>query len=172
MGDQKKYKILLRTENQVISADDQQNLFEAFTMAGIMIRSDCGGAGRCGKCRVRIVDSGKTEGSPPDELERQLISAEDSGREFRLACRMKIESDMTVEIPDSSRFIPEVVAKPATQQLLDEALAARGNSQSTLKGYGLAVDLGTTTIGVYLCDLAGLQTCLICRPTPSSRTYS
>ncbi|MCP3954966.1 MAG: DUF4445 domain-containing protein, partial [Desulfobacterales bacterium] len=86
-----------------------------------------------------------------------LISKEDSGRGFRLACRVNIKSDMTVEIPDRSRFIPEVVAKPATQQLLDEALADRGNSQRTLKGYGLAVDLGTTTIGVYLCDLTRLK---------------
>ncbi len=157
MSDPKKYKILLRTENQVISADDQQSLFEALTMAGIMIRSDCGGVGRCRKCRVRIMDAGKATDSSLDELAQGLISEEDSGRGFHLACRVKIESDMTVEIPDSSRFIPEVVAKPATKQLIDEALAARGNSRDTMKGYGLAVDLGTTTIGVYLCDLTRLK---------------
>ncbi|MBW2657672.1 MAG: DUF4445 domain-containing protein [Deltaproteobacteria bacterium] len=157
MSDPEKHKILLLPENQRISADDQQSLFEALTMAGIMIRSDCGGAGRCGKCSIRIIDVGKTSGCPPDELEQCLISEEDLGSGFRLACRMKIESAMTVEIPDSSRFIPEVVAKPTTQQLLDEALAFRGNDQSTLKGYGLAVDLGTTTIGVYLCDLSLLK---------------
>jgi uncharacterized 2Fe-2S/4Fe-4S cluster protein (DUF4445 family) len=157
MSDPENRKIRLLSENQLVSAADQQSLFEALTMAGIMIRSDCGGAGRCGKCCVRVVEAEKTAGSPPDELERRLMSKEDSGRGFRLACRVKIESDMTVEIPDSSRFIPEVVAKPATQQLLDEALAVRGNGQGTLKGYGLAVDLGTTTIGVYLCDLARLK---------------
>ena len=157
MSDPEKKKILLLPENQLVSADDQQSLFEALTMAGIMIRSDCGGAGRCGKCSVRIVDTEKTADCPPDELEQHLISKKDLERGFRLACRVKIKSDMTVEIPDSSRFIPEVVAKPATQQLLDEALAAIGNSQSTLKGYGLAVDLGTTTIGVYLCDLSRLK---------------
>ena len=157
MSDPEKKKILLLPENQLISADDQQSLFEALTMAGIMIRSDCGGAGRCGKCSVRIVNAGKTGDYPPDELERHLISEKDLGRGFRLACRVKIESDMTVEIPDSSRFIPEVVAKPATQQLLDEALAVREDGQRTLKGYGLAVDLGTTTIGVYLCDLSLLK---------------
>jgi len=157
MSDPEKKKILLLPENQLVSADDQQSLFEALTMAGIMIRSDCGGEGRCGKCSVRIVDAGKTADCPPDELEQRLISEKDLGRGFRLACRVKIESDMTVEIPDSSRFIPEVVAKPATQHLLDEALAVRGNGRSTLKGYGLAVDLGTTTIGVYLCNLSRLK---------------
>ena len=85
MGDPKKHKIRLLPENQLVSADDQQNLFEALTMAGIMIRSDCGGAGRCGKCRVRIVDAEKTTDSPPDELAKGLISKEDSGRGFRLA---------------------------------------------------------------------------------------
>lgn len=145
-GRPEKFKIRLLPENQLISADDQQSLFEALTMADIMIRSDCGGAGRCGKCSVRVVDAEKTANSPPDELEQQLISEKDSGRGFRLACRVKIKSDMTVEIPDSSRFIPEVVAKPATQQLLDEALAVRGNGQSTLKGYGLAVDRGSSAL--------------------------
>ena len=157
MSNPEKKKILLLPENQLVSADDQQSLFEALTMAGIMIRSDCGGAGRCGKCSVRIVDAEKTADCPPDELEQHLISEKDLGRGFRLACRVKIESDMTVKIPDSSRFIPEVVAKPATQQLLDEALTVRGDGQSTLKGYGLAVDLGTTTIGVYLFDLSLLK---------------
>jgi len=103
------------------------------------------------------VDAEKTADCSPDELEQHLISEKDLERGSRLACRVKIESDMTVEIPDSSRFIPEVVAKPATQQLLDEALAVLGNGKSTLNGYGLAVDLGTTTIGVYLCDLSGLK---------------
>ena len=157
MSDLEKHKILLLPENQLISADDKQSLFEGLTMAGIMLRSDCGGAGRCGKCSVRIVNSGKTTDCPPDELEQHLISEKDLGLGFRLACRVKMQSDLTVEIPDSSRFIPEVVAKPATQQLLDEALAVRGDGQSTLKGYGLAVDLGTTTIGVYLCDLSLLK---------------
>ena len=42
MSDPENKKILLLPENQLVSADDQQSLFEALTMAGIMIRSDCG----------------------------------------------------------------------------------------------------------------------------------
>ncbi len=86
------------------------------------------------------MDAEKTADYPPDELERHLIYEKDLGCGFRLACRVGIECDMMVEFPESSRFIPEVVAKPATQQLLDEALAVRGIGESPLKGYLDAMD--------------------------------
>jgi len=68
MSDPEKHKILLLPENQRISADDQQSLFEALTMAGIMIRSDCGGAGRCGKCSARTAGAQAVAGNAASEL--------------------------------------------------------------------------------------------------------
>ena len=103
---------------------------------------------------MRIIDAEEKADYRPDEAEKRLIPGKDLRHGIRLACRLKIKSDLTVEIPADSRFIPEVVAKPATRELLSRALSARKPATVPSEGYGLAVDLGTTTIGIYLCDLA------------------
>lgn len=151
------HKIVIQPDNCSFTVDDGQSLLEALTQSGILLQSDCGGAGRCGKCQVRVIDAEKKEDFQLDEVELSRIPEQDLAHGFRLACRLKIKSDLTVEIPASSRFIQEVVAKPATRELLTMALAARGPARSSSAGYGLAVDLGTTTIGVYLCDLAQIE---------------
>ena len=154
MSGSKKYKIFLLPENRFISSEAGQSLIEALNRAGILLQSDCGGTGRCGKCQVRIIEAEEKADYRPDEAEQRLIPGQDLRYGIRLACRLKIKSDLTVEIPADSRFIPEVVAKPATCELISKALAARKPAPVPSEGYGLAVDLGTTTIGVYLCNLA------------------
>lgn len=154
MSDSKKHKIFLLPENHFISSDTGQSFIEALNRAGILLQSDCGGSGRCGKCQVRIIDAEEKADYRPDEAEQRLIARQDLRHGIRLACRLKIKSDLTAEIPADSRFIPEVVAKPATHELISKALAARKPASVPSEGYGLAVDLGTTTIGIYLCNLA------------------
>jgi Uncharacterized metal-binding protein len=56
-------------------------IMQAAAEAGIELEGPCGGKGTCGKCRVKIIDKGKEERV--------------------LACRTKIEADMTVEIPNA-----------------------------------------------------------------------
>lgn len=149
-----RHKIIIHPENCSFAVNEGQSLLEALTRYGILLQSDCGGAGRCGKCQVRIVSGEEKADCPPDENEPIRNAQQDLTHEFRLACQLKIKNDLSVEIPVGSRFIPEVVAKPVTRELLRQVLAARELSNSSSEGYGLAVDLGTTTIGVYLCDLA------------------
>lgn len=57
-------------------------IMQAAAEAGIELEGPCGGKGTCSKCRVKIIDKGKEE-------------------ECVLACRTKIEADMTVEIPNT-----------------------------------------------------------------------
>ncbi len=153
MKPSKKHKIIIRPENYSFTVYEGQSLLEALTRSGILLQSDCGGAGRCGKCQVRVVSAEEKADCRPDDVEQRLIPEEDLRHGIRLACRLKISSDLNVEIPVGSRFIPEVVAKPATRELLSRALVAREAARDHSEGYGLAVDLGTTTIGVYLCDM-------------------
>jgi len=149
----KKHKIVIRPENYSFEVYEGQGLLEALTRFGILLQSDCGGAGLCGKCQVKVVNAEEKTDYRPDDVEQRLIPEKDLRHGIRLACRLKISSDLNMEIPSSSRFIPEVVAKPATRELLSSALGAREAAGNPPEGYGLAVDLGTTTIGVYLCDM-------------------
>ncbi len=153
MKPSKKHKIVIHPENYSFTVYEGQSLIEALTQNGILLQSDCGGAGRCGKCRVRLVSAEEKANCLPDDVEQRFTPEEDLKHGIRLACRLKITSDLSVEIPVGSRFKPEVVAKPATHELLSKALLAREAARDHSEGYGIAVDLGTTTIGVYLCDM-------------------
>jgi len=76
-------------------------LFDALSDAGLAVRSECGGKGTCGKCRVVIKDrsSCASVGNLKAELARSELK---SG--YRLACGCKLVSDATVYIPEESRL--------------------------------------------------------------------
>jgi uncharacterized 2Fe-2S/4Fe-4S cluster protein (DUF4445 family) len=135
----KAYEIVLLASDRHLNAVEGQTLFEALARSGIALRSECGGKGLCGKCLVgvRREDPGG-EGSP-----------DAPGRPFSLveclACQTPVRWDLAVHIPPTSLASAEVIEKPTR-------LRAVPSSPVTAPGYGLAVDLGTTTIAVFLCD--------------------
>jgi len=64
--------------------------------AGIDIMHRCGGNARCTTCRVQIVAG---DPSPMAELERDRLAREESlGPDIRLACQIRVESDLTVRV--------------------------------------------------------------------------
>jgi uncharacterized 2Fe-2S/4Fe-4S cluster protein (DUF4445 family) len=77
----------------------ETNLLDAARQAGIGLRSVCGGAGTCGRCRVVIV-SGKV--SPPVQADRKFLSPREVASGKRLACRCLVRSDLKVQVPKGS----------------------------------------------------------------------
>ncbi|MBE0585068.1 MAG: DUF4445 domain-containing protein, partial [Desulfofustis sp.] len=67
---------------------------------------------------------------------------------------VSIDTDLTVSIPFSSRYQVELISKDFDNALL-HLPPSPGTAPGTAadNGYGLAVDLGTTTIGLSLCAL-------------------
>jgi len=86
-------KIKIFPENIVIEAKSQ-NLLSALNEGGIYINSTCGGAGTCGKCRVKILKGKYAEEENPFKKQKGVV----------LACKTKILSDLEIEIPPSSRI--------------------------------------------------------------------
>lgn len=75
-------------------------VFEAAKEAGVGIRSECGGVGSCGKCRVIIRNSDAV--SEVTEAERRHLSRSEIDSCFRLACQTRILRNTTVMIlPES-----------------------------------------------------------------------
>jgi uncharacterized 2Fe-2S/4Fe-4S cluster protein (DUF4445 family) len=141
--------IEIRVDDRIIRAEKGASLLEAMVAAGLLLRSDCGGRGRCGKCMVRVESAAAGGLSEPDEAERRSLGDERLPTGHRLACRASVYGAVSVEIPAESRLAPEVVQKglPALLSLP----AAR--SRPPESAWGIAVDVGTTTVAVYLCDL-------------------
>jgi uncharacterized 2Fe-2S/4Fe-4S cluster protein (DUF4445 family) len=70
------------------------SILQAALKAGIAVGSECGGTGKCGKCRV-IVKRGSSV-SPVSEVERRLLSDEELAGGIRLACQTLVLGDASV----------------------------------------------------------------------------
>lgn len=120
-----------------LPAQAGQTILAALQEAGcVEVDAPCGGNGTCGKCLIEV-SGGVT---PPTEDERSRLPA---GTDLRLACRCIIQGDCTVR--------PAVLASGAV-------VASEGRTVSfppaPRKGLGAAVDIGTTTVVLYLYDLS------------------
>jgi uncharacterized 2Fe-2S/4Fe-4S cluster protein (DUF4445 family) len=122
------------------------SLLDALRSGAVAVDSECGGRGTCGECRVRFL-----EGTPAPTVEDEaLLSPEDLVAGWRLACQTFLAADCRVAIPQRVAR-----AKRGKIRILAEATAepqARAGAQRRA-GYGIAVDVGTTTVVCYLMDL-------------------
>ena len=140
-------------QHQISLADGQLSFsvaegittLEALIDKMIFVRNDCGGKGVCGKCAVVVKNAGL-----PDPIEQRHFSADDLARGTRLACRLIIDRDLNLEVPAASLVSAEIIKKPALNLPASYTPTIPTNTDSR---FGAAIDLGTTTIGVYLCDL-------------------
>ena len=90
-------------------------LLSAAVSAGLPLSAPCGGHGRCGKCKVQILEG---ECHPPEDRERQVLSTEELTSGTRLACQATVASDLRVWVaPDQ-----EVIGKKPLEDALLQGL--------------------------------------------------
>ena len=147
-----KHIIRVLPDNIEIHTGEDHSILEALIGAGLFLRTDCGGKGGCGKCRVRLVAGTSKYAAGPDESEIKILGKSELSEGVRLACRLSVSGDITLEIPETSRLSAEV-AKKGLPTLFDKLADIKQPDSTGSKTYGVAVDLGTTTIAVYLCRL-------------------
>ncbi|MHC4432276.1 MAG: ASKHA domain-containing protein [Planctomycetota bacterium] len=127
----KHFNVILRPDGKQISIHEGATLLDAAAQAGIILNTVCGGRGTCRKCLAYL---------DPD------------GRQV-LACQCRIGSDVAATIPPESRFFE--------QRILANGLETREKTQPDIYEeyspaeaiFGLAVDLGTTTVVAKLIDM-------------------
>lgn len=224
-----KHRVCFLPAVQCSEVDEGVTLREAARLLGVGIETICGGQAVCGKCKVRVLESGHGQdvASRADHL--SALSAEEqryaARRQLRpgerLSCQAYVRGDVVVYVPEESRVGRPIVLKsagdrhcdilptihkyyvvPAAASMEDpvgdwerltatlerqfglarlsiDAHALRQLSRTLREGkgavtvtvwsgrevlrvetgysegvYGLAVDLGTTTMAAFLCDLA------------------
>jgi uncharacterized 2Fe-2S/4Fe-4S cluster protein (DUF4445 family) len=95
--------IVFEPEGRQVTVSPGTTILQATSEAGVRIRSECGGRGVCGKCRVIIEDQrGLNELT---ENETALLTHEELRSGYRLACRSTISrysGKLTVVIPKES----------------------------------------------------------------------
>jgi len=148
---QDKIELTLLPENRRIQIQKSQSILEALINAGVLLRADCGGKGKCGKCRIQISDEHRNQVSPPTEVETRALGEKNLQTGIRFACQVWASSDIAISIPAQTLLAPEVAQKGPT--LIPSLKPVKEEAPGTPEAFGIAIDLGTTTIAAYLCDL-------------------
>jgi uncharacterized 2Fe-2S/4Fe-4S cluster protein (DUF4445 family) len=146
-------------------------LLAAARQAEVLVEAPCGALGTCGKCKVRVL-----EGTVSQVATRHRLAADETAAGWVLACAVQATGDLLVEVPPPAagqalritthghttavpiapfvrkKFLPEhnvtVVVDRGSRVL------AREPGDATANCFGLAVDIGTTTLVVTLVELA------------------
>ena len=134
-------------------------ILEFARMAGVKINAECGGIGTCGKCIVRI-EEGEENLSPLTPAEKNFNLKENE----RLACQAHIlrdRSDIVVYVKNFGEY--EILKYGMEREVplcplyyrTGNSVFRDGNKVDRYRGkvYGIAVDIGTTTIVMDLVDL-------------------
>ena len=118
-----------------------ENLLQYIRKKNIRIPALCAGNGSCGSCRIRIAASAGV--SVPSKREREVFSREELEQGWRLACLQRPAGPVRIEIPDYREEDFEILAgRPDTEEKPQPG-----------HRYGIALDLGTTTLALALTDL-------------------
>lgn len=111
--------VYMQPQGIAVQAPGGSNLLQVLARAGFMPDAPCGGNGICGKCLITV------------------------NGESMLACRVTVEQDLYVQLPDRVRM-----------QILMEGHRSAARSGMRADGAALAFDIGTTTVVCYLLECA------------------
>ena len=134
----KKIKVSIEYKNNNVTLETLKGkqLKGLLADAALEASYPCGGVGRCGKCKVRFI-----EGAPsPNTLDKSFLSEKEIAQGVRLLCRCSLEADCKVRIDGVESSEEDIVAETAKSSF----------SEKKYDRYGIAVDIGTTTIAAAL----------------------
>nr|WP_320120437.1 ASKHA domain-containing protein [uncultured Marinifilum sp.] len=102
-----------------------ESLLSILQAEQIQVASPCGGNGTCGKCKVKVDEEGEV-----------------------LACSYYPKKDIHVRIPENSNQ-----AQVLSSNLLLNELQTDKQKSNSINEYGLAIDIGTTSVVFYWLNL-------------------
>ncbi len=164
--------IYFKEQDQHVQAAEDTTILQAARDAGIIVESPCDGVGTCGKCKVQVEGP---EGSFLSEEAHFQMPPELTAQGYVLACHTKVYGDITVIAPNTASqnktlkilsegesfsysidpYIKKVYAAPKDKTfiLAGKQKVGEEDGDTTDKFYGLAIDIGTTTLVTALIDM-------------------
>lgn len=127
------HRIILQPGGKVIIGSEGETIKKALEQGGIPFPNNCGGKGKCLSCRIEFTDDAPLL----SERETKLF---DRGSNCRMACQHTLKQNIDITI-SGYEFRDDI------KRLDDFGITGGG------VGYGIAVDLGTTLVALYLIDL-------------------
>jgi len=136
------------------------SLLDAVTQAGLPIKAGCGGGGTCGDCLL-LIKSGSCRVRPSAAISENLRT-----QGYVLACLAEVSDNLTVHLPQFQEMsIQSITDSTFFREHRDEVSGCCGPvalpeivsdvipSATDKNIFGIACDVGTTTVVVQLVDL-------------------
>ena len=140
-------------------ASEGECLLDVFRRNRIFMESVCNGNGTCGKCRIQVVQGLKEVSA----LEQRFFSKEEITAGYRLACLVKAEPGLKVQLVQTFQIRQNgIQEKEINCQGIQKRKISREGKQengpgsiNTQNELGIAVDLGSTMLAAVLIDAQG-----------------
>ena len=154
--------VIIKGKKYAVEAEAGVTALSLFRAHGGSAYAPCGGRGTCGKCRMYV----KGCVSAPDERERSLLTERERESGLRLACMCRLLGDFEIAPTDADMRVQTASRGVSyTKEPMVQTERKDGKTVFTTvfgepyaedegaRNLGLAVDIGTTTVAVYLCDM-------------------
>lgn len=123
-----------------VSCKSGANLLQTLLDAGIFVDNACSGKGICGKCKVKVLNGFLSEAS---ETEKKVLKEQELADGIRLSCLAEVTGDVEIAL----------LQKERKHKVLTGGYIPEFQRDVYESGYGVAIDIGTTTVVTALIDL-------------------
>ena len=134
--------IVISIEDETFILHKGESIFDVLLRQERIFLSFCGGKGRCGRCRIRILSGSLL----PSSADRIFLTPDEIRKGIRLACTAKPKADCTIELM--------MEEKKDTTIISGYNLDGWAKTSDDWKGPAtvIAVDIGTTTLAMQMID--------------------
>lgn len=162
--------VSFRSHDVSIDVPAGSSLLDAARRARIRLEAPCNGGGTCGKCKVRLDDDAREQARVAGT---RNLSTEEVDDGWVLLCSTLVDSDIALDLPGNAErglrilehgqradlplapwinkvFQPD---RKVTEVWAGPTLLAEEEGDTASRAWGVAVDIGSTTIVVSLLDL-------------------
>lgn len=100
------------------NVSEEETILCAAQRSGENIAAVCGGAGVCGRCKVKIIE-GVENISPISKKENDYLTDEEKKNNIRLACMTYVKGNIRIEIPEENRIAKQIVLSGGKMKKID-----------------------------------------------------
>ncbi|PPQ38705.1 Uncharacterized 2Fe-2 and 4Fe-4S clusters-containing protein, contains DUF4445 domain [Rhodoblastus acidophilus] len=163
-------QVHFRSHDISVEVEQGASLLDAARRGRIRLDAPCNGAGTCGKCKVRLDDAARDAAHVVDSAK---LSEAERREGFVLLCTTLVDGDLALDLPVGAEhglkiledgqqidlpLSPWIAKRHSPERDVTELLAggqaiAEERGDTTPYTYGLAVDIGSTTLVAALIDL-------------------
>ena len=120
MKEPEKFLVAFKPLDTLVKVPVGSTLMLAAEKANILLPAICGGKGKCGKCKIKIVH----EQIPHTQEEEMVLTSEEIENNIHLACQVKLDRELEVEVLsiESSERVKQITYGTIAKYKIDDHL--------------------------------------------------